>query len=269
MALDAAVQALRAGRIETAIVGGVSILTTPFRSSNFSQASMLSRIGLCQAFSAKADGYVRAEGGGVLVLRAPRSRGPRERSRSCHHRGHPGQLGRAHQRHLAALARSARRSCWSSSTREYGVDPDRLAFVEAHGTGTPVGDPVEATALGEVLGQRRTAPLPIGSIKSNIGHMEAASGLAGLMKAMLALEHDLLPPSLHCAEPNPNIDFDRLNLRVAAAPLELERCRCAASRGREFLWVRRHQRPRRCWPMLRPARPSRSRRRPPCSAVGA
>src|SRR6202030_2859908 len=91
-------------------------------------------------------------------------------------------------------------------------NPDAIAFIEAHGTGTRAGDPIEAAAIGEILGQRRTRPLPIGSIKTNIGHTEPASGLAGLLKAMLALEHDELPRSLHFDRPNPNIDFARLNL---------------------------------------------------------
>src|SRR5205085_7176808 len=89
-----------------------------------------------------------------------------------------------------------------------------LAFFEMHGTGTPAGDPVEAAAVGHALGQLRQEPLPIGSVKTNIGHLEAASGMAGLIKTALALEHGTLPPSLHCATPNPRIAFSELNLRV-------------------------------------------------------
>src|SRR5690606_14929335 len=101
------------------------------------------------------------------------------------------------------------------------IDPSRLAFVEAHGTGTPVGDPIEATAIGRSLGQKRAAPLPIGSIKTNIGHLEPGSGLAGLLKAVLALNHGVLPPSLHFREPNPHIEFEALNLNVCTQPLLL------------------------------------------------
>ncbi len=104
-----------------------------------------------------------------------------------------------------------------------GVDPNDVAFVEAHGTGTRVGDPAEAGAIGEVLGQRRSLPLPIGSIKTNIGHTEPASGLAGAMKAMLALEHNEFPRTLHCDELNPDIAFDDLNLSVCADPAGLPR----------------------------------------------
>ncbi|UDL93940.1 SDR family NAD(P)-dependent oxidoreductase [Lichenihabitans sp. PAMC28606] len=222
VALDAAVQALRSGRIETAIVGGVSILTTPFQFVNFSQASMLSRVGLCQAFSANADGYVRSEGGAVLVLRAPGS--VAEGTDRIHGTVIETRVNSDGRTNGIALPSKKRQS--QLLEQLYGgasIDPNHLAFVEAHGTGTPVGDPIEATALGETLGRGRIAPLPIGSIKSNIGHTEAAAGLAGVLKAMLALENDLLPASLHCDEPNPNIDFDRLNLRVASTAIALER----------------------------------------------
>src|SRR5262249_6574803 len=103
------------------------------------------------------------------------------------------------------------------------IDLDRLSFVKAHGTGTPVGDPVEASALGRSLGRGRNTPLPIGSIKTNIGHVVAASGLAGLLKALLALNHGILPATLHSGEPNPNIDFNRLNLTLCKEPLLLSR----------------------------------------------
>lgn len=222
VALDAAVQALQSGRIDTAIVGGVSILATPFQFINFSQAAMLSRTGSCQPFSSGADGYVRAEGGAVLVLRAV-----------------GGAAGKAHREHARVVATrvnsdgrtngialpSARRQAQllRSLYSAHELDPDHLAFVEAHGTGTAVGDPIEASALGEVLGTRRTTPLPIGSIKSNIGHTEAVAGLAGVFKAMLALEHDLLPASLHCDIPNQRIAFHDLGLHVARDPLPLER----------------------------------------------
>src|SRR6202041_71534 len=102
-----------------------------------------------------------------------------------------------------------------------GIAPDALSFIEAHGTGTQVGDPIEVNAIGQEIAQRRSAPLPIGSVKTNIGHLEAASGMAGLLKTMLALENRLLPQSLHFETPNPAIPFDDLNIAVAARPLPL------------------------------------------------
>jgi len=221
-ALDAAVAAIRSGSIDTAIVGGANALVSPFGFISFSQATMLSPTGLCRAFSAKADGYVRAEGGVVLVLRAlkhARLNGDRPHAVivasgvNCDGRTSGISLpSKAHQ--SALLERIYART---------GLDPNDIAFIEAHGTGTRVGDPVEAGAIGEVLGRRRRRPLPIGSIKTNIGHIEPASGLAGMMKAMLALSHDELPPSLHCEELNPDIPFASLNLSVRAESVPLTR----------------------------------------------
>ena len=116
--------------------------------------------------------------------------------------------------------------------REAEIDFDAVAFVEAHGTGTAVGDPIEAGAIGGKIGRPRKEPLPIGSIKSNIGHTEPVSGLAGLLKASLALEHDLLPPSLHATVLNPDIPFTKLNLSVVTAPLAIPR-----GRGERFAGV--------------------------------
>jgi acyl transferase domain-containing protein/NADPH:quinone reductase-like Zn-dependent oxidoreductase/acyl carrier protein/NADP-dependent 3-hydroxy acid dehydrogenase YdfG len=220
VALNHAVEALNSGRVDTAIVGGINVIASPASFIAFSQASMLSERGLCQAFSANADGFVRAEGGAVLVLRkstyAQTSRNPvhglivaTEVNSDGRTNGISLPSGEAQE---ALLERVYSRS---------GIDPNRLAFVEAHGTGTPAGDPIEAGALGRGIGRRRSNPLPIGSIKTNIGHLEPASGMAGLLKAMLSLNHGILPPSLHCAELNPNIDFDRLNLKVCDRSLLL------------------------------------------------
>lgn len=222
VALDAALAAIQSGRIDTAIVGGANALVSPFGFISFSQATMLSPTGLCQAFSAKADGYVRAEGGVVLILRSMKSalaNADRIHARVAgswvNSDGRTSGISLPSKTHQMALLQRA----YAAS----GFSPDQIAFFEAHGTGTRVGDPIEATAIGEVLGQRRAHPLPIGSIKSNIGHTEPASGLAGVIKAMLALEHDELPRSLHCDELNPDIPFDELNLSVCAAPLALPR----------------------------------------------
>jgi phthiocerol/phenolphthiocerol synthesis type-I polyketide synthase C len=220
VALNEAVLALRSGRIDTAIVGGVNVLASPFGFLSFSQASMLSRTGLCQAFSAKADGYVRAEGGVVFVLRnRTAASGDRIhamiRASDVNSDGRTSGISLPSKVHQAALL--------SRVYADHGIDPERLAFVEAHGTGTRVGDPIESTALGEVLGRHRAQPLPIGSIKTNVGHMEPASGLAGMLKAMLALEHDEIPASLHFEEPNPDIDFAGLNLEVCSESRRIDR----------------------------------------------
>ena len=222
VALNEAIVSLRSGRVDTAIVGGINILASPHSFIGFSQASMLSRRGLCQAFSANADGYVRAEGGVVLVLQ---TRAAAERDGTHIHALITGadvnSDGRTNGISLPSKVFQAR--LLEKLYIEPGLDLNNLAFVEAHGTGTPVGDPIEAMAIGETLARGRDRPLLIGSVKTNIGHMEAASGLGGVLKAILALEHDQLPASLHSGALSSHIDFDDLNLEVAQTLTPLPR----------------------------------------------
>ena len=222
VALHGAIQALIREEVDTALVGGVNILAGPFGFISFSQATMLSPTGLCRAFAAAADGYVRSEGGVVLVLkRLGRAIADGDRihcvicASGVNSDGRTSGISVPSQVHQAKLLRQV--------YDRANVAPDSVVYVEAHGTGTQVGDPVEASALGAALGQRRARPLPIGSVKTNIGHTEPASGLAGLLKAMLALEHDQAPKSLHFDRPNPNINFAALNLSVTAEPTPLPR----------------------------------------------
>ncbi len=212
--------AIASGQIDTAIVAGVNLLLSPFPFIGFARAGMLSATGLCHSFGAAADGYVRGEGVVAMVITRLRSAvARRQRVRAVALASATNSDGRTNGIALPAI--EGQRSLLTRIYGEAGIDPDRLAFIEAHGTGTSVGDPAEATAIGEALGQRRAAPLPIGSVKSNIGHLEPASGLAGLLKAILALEHRRLPASLHAHEANPAIDFAALNLSLATAPVAL------------------------------------------------
>ncbi|WP_210203490.1 type I polyketide synthase [Breoghania corrubedonensis] len=222
VALHEAAEALRAGHIDTAVVAGVNLLLSPFAFIGFSRASMLSPQGLCRAFDAAGDGYVRSEGAAVIVLRtasAARRAGNREYARlvgsGVNSDGRTVGMSLPSSQSQAALLEDI--------YRDFELDANDLAFIEAHGTGTRVGDPAEAFALGEKLGKRRTAPLPIGSVKTNIGHLEPASGLAGVIKSILALEHDRLPRSLHFETPNPDIPFGELNIAVADRAVQLER----------------------------------------------
>ncbi|SDU02293.1 type I polyketide synthase [Stappia sp. ES.058] len=216
VALHQAVAAIESGQIDTAIVAGVNLLLSPFSFIGFSRASMLSSQGLCRAFDASGDGYVRSEGAVALVLR----------------RDGPGVAARA--RILAtginADGRTAGLSLPSSPAQtsllrsiydDLDLSADDLAFIEAHGTGTQVGDPAEANALGQVIGRARSEVLPIGSAKTNVGHLEPVSGLVGILKSVLALQNGILPRSLHFDTPNPHIDFAALNLSVASAPVSL------------------------------------------------
>jgi phthiocerol/phenolphthiocerol synthesis type-I polyketide synthase C len=222
VALHEAVEAIRSGRIDTAIVGGANIIASPGSFIAFSQASMLSPSGLCRAFSSEADGFVRGEGCAIIVLQNARKADLA--LRPVH--GYVVATGVNSDGHTAGISLPSldgQRSLLDQVYRGADIDPERLAFVEAHGTGTPVGDPIEAMALGRALGARRGSarPLPIGSIKTNIGHLEPAAGMAGLIKALLALKHRRLPASLHFAEPSPHIDFEDLNLAVCDEPMAL------------------------------------------------
>ncbi len=214
VALHQACEAIRGGQIGMAMVGGVSLLLAPQSYVGFCAASMLSPKGRCHAFDARADGYVRAEGGGIVILK------PLGQALAA---GDPiravirgtGVNSDGRTTGLSLPNREAQAALLDQVYNRFGLDPVDLAYVEAHGTGTPAGDPIEAGALGEILGSRRPTPLTIGSIKTNIGHLEAGSGMAGLLKAMLVAERGTIPPSLHCQTPNPNIPFGELNLSLA------------------------------------------------------
>ena len=222
VALHQAVEALRSGRVDTAIVGGSNLIASPASFIAFSQANMLSPRGLCQAFSAKADGFVRAEGAVVMILRkAAQAHAKQNPVRGYVLATDVNSDGRTNGIALPSI--DAQEALLRRVYARNDIDYNRLAFIEAHGTGTPAGDPIEANAIGRSIGRNRTEALPIGSVKTNIGHLEPASGLAGALKAMLALKHGVLPASLHFDEPNPHIDFAELNLNVCDQPLLLPR----------------------------------------------
>lgn len=213
VALDLAAEAIRSGQVDTAIVGGVNLLLSPFSYIGFSRASMLSPTGRCRPFDAAADGYVRSEGAIVLVLRSlAAARTARNHVYATIVGSGVGQDGRTTGVSLPST--DSQRALLEKVYSDFAVDPSDLTFFEAHGTGTKVGDPIEANAIGKALAQRRSRPLPIGSVKSNIGHLEPASGLAGVVKSILALNSGLVPATLHQDQPNPNIDFDGLNIEV-------------------------------------------------------
>lgn len=200
--------------LEAAVVGGVNLLLSPYSFIGFSRAGMLSPGGRCRAFDAAADGYVRAEGAGVVVLkRLPDALAAGDRVRGVLLGSDANAAGRTIG--LSLPDRAAQAALIERVVTRAAVAPDRFLAFEAHGTGTRVGDPAETWAIGTAIAQRRAAPLPIGSVKTNVGHLEPASGMAGLLKAMLMLEKGALVPSLHFDTPNPEIDFAGLNLAVA------------------------------------------------------
>ena len=215
VAVHQACQAIRSGEASMAIAGGVNMLLHPFAFVGFSQASMLSARGRCRTFDASGDGYVRAEGAAVLFLK-PLAQAEADGdpihavivSSGINADGKTNGITVPSYNQQGKLLRKV-----------YGaadIDVNDLVYLEAHGTGTSIGDPIETRAIGEVLGQARDAnnPLLIGSAKSNLGHLETASGMAGLLKAVLTLEKQALPPSIHVETFNPKIDFEGLNLKV-------------------------------------------------------
>ncbi|WP_415840221.1 beta-ketoacyl synthase N-terminal-like domain-containing protein, partial [Nocardiopsis gilva] len=204
-----------------AVAGGVNILLSPSIYVAFSQASMLSRKGRCAAFSADADGFVRAEGGGVVVLkRLAEARADGDRIHGVLLGWGANSDGRTMG--MALPNTEAQEDLLRTVYARAGVTPDDLVYVEAHGTGTIVGDPAECRSIGRVLGRHRSGPLPIGSIKSNMGHLEPASGMAGLFKALLVLRHGHIPASLHATPLNSDIDFPGLGLAPAVEPSDVE-----------------------------------------------
>ncbi|MEV4432911.1 SDR family NAD(P)-dependent oxidoreductase [Streptomyces sp. NPDC049555] len=218
VALVQACRDLQAGTSRTALAGGANVLLNPYHYVGFSQASMLSPTGRCRSFSAGADGYVRAEGGGMVLLkRLPDALADGDRIHALILAGAVNSDGRTPGISLPRMQLQERllREVYEHA----GVAPDDIAYLEAHGTGTPAGDPVEAEAIGRALGSRRThGELPIGSVKSNLGHLEPASGMAGLMKALLVLREGEIPPTLHADEPTSHVDFAALRLALAVRP---------------------------------------------------
>ncbi|MDP7704960.1 SDR family NAD(P)-dependent oxidoreductase [Mycobacterium sp. TY815] len=224
VAIHQACQALRLGECDLALAGGANVLLSPATMITFSHAHMLAPDGRCKTFDAAADGYVRGEGCGVIVVKrladAIRD-GDRIRAvirgSAVNQDGASGGLtvpnGVAQQRVIAEALQRA------------GVAPADVGYLEAHGTGTSLGDPIEVQAAGAVLGAGRegAAPLLIGSAKTNIGHLEAAAGIAGIMKVVLSLEHELLPPHLNFRDPSPHIPWDRLAVRVVKEATPWER----------------------------------------------
>jgi acyl transferase domain-containing protein/NADPH:quinone reductase-like Zn-dependent oxidoreductase/ubiquinone/menaquinone biosynthesis C-methylase UbiE/acyl carrier protein len=198
-----------------ALAGGVNVIIGPENFIGFSRLSMLSPDGRCKAFDAHGNGFVRSEGVGVVALK-PLAQALADgdpiyaviRGTAVNQDGRTGGI--------TVPNREAQIAMLHDAYQQAGIAPEHVQYVEAHGTGTAVGDPIETNALGAVLSARRRegSVCLIGSVKSNIGHLEAGAGIAGLIKTALALKHGLVPPNLHLREPNPLIDFAALQLRV-------------------------------------------------------
>ncbi|MEU3748629.1 beta-ketoacyl synthase N-terminal-like domain-containing protein, partial [Streptomyces narbonensis] len=215
VAVHLACESLRRGESELALAGGVSLNLVPDSTIGASKFGGLSPDGRAYTFDARANGYVRGEGGGFVVLkRLSRALADGDQVLAVI-RGSAVNNGGA-AKGMTTPDAQAQEAVLREAHEQAGTAPADVRYVELHGTGTPVGDPIEATALGAALGTGRPAgrPLLVGSVKTNIGHLEGAAGIAGLIKAVLALRGRALPASLNYETPNPAIPFEELNLRV-------------------------------------------------------
>ncbi|HEY6646106.1 MAG TPA: polyketide synthase Pks13, partial [Mycobacterium sp.] len=211
------VQALRSGEADVTIVGGVNALITPLVTVGFDEVGgVLAPDGRIKSFSQDADGYARSEGGGMLVLKrlADARRDGDEiyaviAGSAVNHDGRSNGLLAPNPDAQAEVLRTA--------YKDAGINPRDVDYIEAHGTGTILGDPIEADALGRVVGRGRPTDKPalLGAVKSNVGHLESAAGAASLAKMALALANDKIPPSINYTGPNPYIDFEAVRLKVA------------------------------------------------------
>ncbi len=211
------VQALRAREADVALVGGVNALITPLVTVGFDEVGgVLAPDGHIKSFSQDADGYARSEGGGMLVLkRVADARRDGDEILAVIAGSAVNHDGRSNG--LLAPNPDAQAEVLRKAYKDAGIDPRTVDYIEAHGTGTILGDPIEADALGRVVGRGRAPDKPalLGAVKSNVGHLESAAGAASLAKMTLALKNDKLPPSINYTGPNPYIDFDAVHLKVA------------------------------------------------------
>lgn len=216
VATHLACRSIRSGEAEMAIVGGVSALLLPEATIGFSQGTFLSPDGRCKSFSELGDGYIRSEGSGTIVLKPLSAAVADGDDVYAVIRGTAtNQDGRTNG--IAVPSEDAQAQMIADACRDAGVDPADIGYLEAHGTGTAVGDPIEARALGKALatGRNGDGPCVVGAVKSNLGHLESAAGIAGIIKACLVVKNGEIPPNLHADQPNSTIPFDELGLELA------------------------------------------------------
>jgi acyl transferase domain-containing protein/acyl carrier protein len=219
VAVHLACRSLRAGECEIALAAGVNLLLTPELTTAFAEAGMLAADARCKTLDARADGYVRSEGCAVVVLkRLSRALADGDRVLAVVRGTAINQDGASNG--LTAPNGAAQQAVIRAALADAGVAPGAVSYVELHGTGTALGDPIEVEALGQVFGaEPRPAPLAIGSVKTNIGHTEAAAGLAGLIKLVLALEHETIPAHLHFRTLNPALRLDGVPFVIPTEPV--------------------------------------------------
>ena len=206
VALHLACRSLRSGETRVALAGGVNVMCSPETTVALTKAHMLAPDGRCKTFDAAADGFARGEGCGVLVLkRLSDAQADGDRVLAVIRGSAANQDGRSGG--LTVPNGPAQEAVIAAALADAGLQPRDVGYVEAHGTGTSLGDPIEVRALGRALGAGRDAadPLLVGSVKTNIGHLESAAGVAGVIKVILALQHERIPRHLHFTQPSPHI----------------------------------------------------------------
>ncbi|WP_328407811.1 type I polyketide synthase [Nocardia sp. NBC_00403] len=215
VAVHLAGESVRNGECDVALAGGLNLILSPLSGERIEQFGARSASGKCRTFDESADGIVRGEGGGIVVLK-PLWRAVADGDR-IHAVIRGSSVNNGNERQvLSAPSAASQASVIRAALAAAGVEGSSVHYVELHGTGTPAGDPVEAAALGDTYGAARPedGPLAVGSVKTNIGHLEAAAGIAGLIKTVLCLRHRELVPSLNFRVPNPRISLDAARLRV-------------------------------------------------------
>ncbi len=215
VAVHLACESIWRGEASAALAGGVQALIHPGIQSSFCKAGLLAPDGRCKSFDAAADGYVRSEGAGVVLLKPlAAAQADGDTIYALIHGTAVNSDGRSNG--MVAPNMRAQIACVRAAFERAGIAPAATQYVEAHGTGTRQGDPIELRALGTVLGEGRdeSRPCRVGSVKTNLGHSETAAGITGLIKAALCVHHRQIPPSLHFRSPNPSIDFQGLKMQV-------------------------------------------------------
>jgi acyl transferase domain-containing protein/NADP-dependent 3-hydroxy acid dehydrogenase YdfG/acyl carrier protein len=218
-AIDNACRHLHEGTCDAALAGGVNAILEPAAFVAFCKANMLSPTDTISAFDKRANGFVRGEGAGLVLLKPlARAYADGDRIYAVIRATNVNQDG--YTSTLTAPNYEAQVAMLEELSRRGKIDPRQVKYVEAHGTGTPVGDPIEARAIGRVFGRvaGNATPVMIGSVKPNVGHLEAASGICGFIKSVLSAYHRVIPPTLNFKDPNPNIPMDALNIEVPTEP---------------------------------------------------
>ncbi len=206
---------------DLAFAGGTNAILKPEPQMGFSKGGFLSPDGICYAFDSRANGYIRSEGAGVIIIK-PLSRALKDGDLIYATIRGSGVNQDGATKGISVPSGDAQMEMIKMAYEDAGVDTRLVKYVEAHGTGTFVGDPIEARSIGSVVGSNREGKFFIGSVKSNIGHLEPASGIAGIIKLALAMQNRMIPPNIHFKKPNPNIPFDALNLEVPVVPVKWE-----------------------------------------------